>query len=152
MSLGLNPTDVPALFQGKDKKDLPIESLKGADKTAYLEINLKIDAKGGQPVVPMTAVFAPDATKLSGAVDVLLWFHGDKHYWDNSGTDRKFPGESIQFYLSQLPLCKLREFILQSTKRKFLLVAPTLNDQTGASVDSKNPDESKRNYNPGALR
>src|SRR5262249_12643221 len=56
------------------------------------------------------------------------------------------------FYLTQLPLCKLREFILQSTKRKFLLVAPTLNDQTGASVDSKNPDKSRRNYNPGALR
>jgi hypothetical protein len=152
MGLGLNPADTPDLFKDKSGNELPIETLKGTDKTAYLKIDLKINPMGGQPVDPMTAVFAPDPTTLSGEVDVLLWFHGDKSYWNKDKTvSFSFAGKSIQNYLT-LPLCKLREFILQSSKRKFVLVAPTLNDRTGISIDSKNPDKSKRNFNPGALR
>src|SRR5262249_14663773 len=111
-----------------------------------------------------TAVFAPDPTRLSGAVDVLLWFHGDKHVWSKKRTAQNLKkprpdkdpdlylwGESIKTYL-ETDECKLREVILPSTKKKFRLVAPTLNDQTGVSIDSTNPDESKRDYNPGALR
>jgi hypothetical protein len=116
---------------------------------AYLNIDLKVHPMGGEPVVPMTAVFAPDPTQLSGEVNVLLWFHGDKHYWDHTGADFTFPGKSIQYYLTdpKLTLCKLREFILQTSQKKFLLVAPTLNDKTGVSVDADH-----KNYNPGALR
>ena len=157
MGLGLKATDVPDLFQ-VGGKDLPVETLKSKDKTAYLKIDLGIDrqvkANGwGKPVDAMTAVFAPDPSTLSGAVDVLLWFHGDKRYWNNSKTEKEdFSGKSIQYYLNNLRLCKLREFILQSSKKSFVLVAPTLSDSTGVSVDSKNEDKSKRNYNPGALR
>lgn len=153
MGLGLNPADTPDLFVGSNGTPLPVESLRGTDKTAYLKIDLKIKPMGGQPVAPMTAVFAPDPSMLSGPVDVLLWFHGDKHYWNKEKTeDFSFAGKSIQHYLTALPLCKLREFILKSTKRKFVLVAPTLNDRTGVSIDSKNAEPKKRNFNPGALR
>jgi hypothetical protein len=77
---------------------LPIESLTGADRTAYLKVDLKVNPMGGQPAAPMTAVFAPDPTKLSGAVDVLLWLHGDKNYWNKDGTESfSFRGKSIQF-------------------------------------------------------
>src|SRR5262249_18185146 len=93
---------------------------------------------------PMTAVFAPDPAKITGEVNVLLWFHGDKNYWNASGKDsRNFHGKSIQYYLNSLPLCKLREFILQTSQKKFLLVAPTLNDRTGIS---------DADHNPGALK
>jgi hypothetical protein len=147
MGLGLNPSDTPDLFKDKHGVDLPIESLQGTDKTAYLEIDLKVNPMGGRPVVPMTAVFAPDPRKLSGTVDVLLWLHGDKHYWDSTGVDVTFHGESIQYYLThpKFTRCKLREFVLQSSKRQFLLVAPTLNDRTGISIGHGN-------YNPGGLR
>jgi hypothetical protein len=153
MGLGLNPNAVPELFKDSFGKELPVESVTriGADRTAFLKIDLKIKPKGGQPVQPMTAAFAPDPKSLSSAVDVLLWFHGDKRYWNASKTDSfSFAGKSIQQYLT-FPLCKLREFILKAGKKKFILVAPTLNDQTGISVDSTNPDKTKRNFNPGAL-
>jgi hypothetical protein len=136
MSLGLNPNDTPDLFTDKNGDELPVESLTGRDRTAYLHIDLKVNANGGKPVAPMTAVFAPDPTQLSGNVDVILWFHGDKNYWNKKGTDSHgFRGETIQYYLTKLPLCRLREFILQSSKRKCVLVAPTLNDRTGISRD-----------------
>jgi hypothetical protein len=145
MGIGLNAGDTPELFKDKNGVDLPIESLQGADKTAYLKIDLKVNPMGGQPVTPMTAVFAPDPTKLTGTVDILLWLHGDKSYWDVTRTDKRpFQGKSIQYYLT-LPLCKLREFILQTSKKRFLLVAPTLNDRTGISIGHGN-------HNPGGLR
>ena len=46
----------------------------------------------------------------------------------------RFSGKSIQYYLNNLPMCKLREFIQQKNKN-FLLVAPTLNDRTGGGPD-----------------
>ena len=79
----------------------------------------------------MTAVFAPDPARLTGEVNVLLWFHGDKSYWQSNGEHgENFPGKSIQYYLNGPPMCRLREFILE-TNKNFLLVAPTLNDSTG---------------------
>lgn len=147
MSLGLNPGDTPELFKDKDGNDLPIESLNGTDKTAYLKIDLQVHPMGGQPVVPMTAVFAPDPTKLSGAVNILLWLHGDKSYWNVTGKESfSFHGKSIQYYLNNLKLCKLREFILGSSGRNFILVAPTLNDRTGININGKVDTE------PGGLR
>jgi hypothetical protein len=133
----LNPNDTPPLFKDKDKKDLPIESLTGIDKTAYLQIDLKVDPMGEKPVSPMTAVFAPDPTQLKAGegVDILLWFHGDKDVWSKKRTlatkkHHSFWGQSVQDYL-KIDECKLREFILQTSKKKFLLVVPTLNDHTG---------------------
>jgi hypothetical protein len=136
--MSLNASDIPDLFTFKDEKNrdvtMPIETLRGTDKTAYLEIDLNVDAMGGQDVHKMTAVFAPDPSKLSGEVDILLWFHGDKHYWSqHPKVDKYFNGKSIHYYLNEpvLALTKLREFILKSSKRQFVLVAPTLNDNTG---------------------
>src|SRR5262249_8685535 len=141
----------PDLYTIKDKngKDvpLPIESTGATGKTAYLKIDLQVDRMfhdkkhtvPGRPVVPMTAVFSPDPALLTGQVDILLWLHGDKSYFgDPTNPDRGFEGESIQFYLNEpaLALTKLREFILlQSTRKKFILVAPTLNDRTGMQTD-----------------
>jgi hypothetical protein len=90
---------------------------------------------GGKEVHKLTAVFAPDLSKLSGEVDILLWFHGDKHYWSKRPkVDQYFKGKSIHYYLNEpvLALTKLREFILKSSKKRFVLVAPTLNDNTGS--------------------
>jgi hypothetical protein len=151
MGLGLNPNAVPELYKDANGKDIPVETVGSNDKTAFLKIDLKINAKGGQPVKPMTAAFAPDPKMLSSTVDVILWFHGDKSYWNaDKSTSFGFAGQTIKQYLT-FPLCKLREFILKSNKKNFVLVAPTLNDKTGVSIDNTNPDKSKRNHNPGAL-
>jgi hypothetical protein len=148
MGLGLIGTATPDLYKEDNQPELPIESINKTDKTAYLRINLQVKAKGGQPVVPMTAVFAPNPAQMTGKVNVLLWLHGDKKYWQSDGQNkREFWGESIQFYLNNLPMCKLREFILKTSQTNFLLVAPTLNDHTGVSVDADHG-----NYEPGALQ
>jgi hypothetical protein len=78
-------------------------------------------------------VYAPDPGQLTTPeVNVLLWFHGDKSVWSKhrSGT-LDLTGKSVQDYL-QLEETKLREFVLKSSKRKFLLVIPTLTDQSGS--------------------
>jgi hypothetical protein len=46
----------------------------------------------------MTAVFAPDPARLTGEVNVLLWFHGEKRYWQSDGKNgENFSGKSIQY-------------------------------------------------------
>jgi hypothetical protein len=132
----LNASDTPELFKDEDGQDLPIESLTGTDKTVYLNIDLKVDPMGGKPVVPMTAVFAPDPKQLSGGdTNMLVWFHGDKHVWSkNRKGDLYLWGKSVQDYL-KVDECKLREFILKSSNRNFVLVVPTLNDRTGSGKD-----------------
>jgi len=139
MAIGLDSTATPDLFKEKDT-EIPVQSVaSGPDRTAFVKIDLKINARGGANVIPMTAVFAPDPTKLSGNVDIILWFHGDKSYWNKSGSvSFGFSGKSIKDYLG-FELCKLREFILQSKKKQFILVAPTLNDRTGISGDHGAP-------------
>jgi hypothetical protein len=135
-AVSLNASDTPDLFKDKDGHDLPIESLTGTDKTVYLKIDLKVDPMGGEPVVPMTAVFAPDPKQLTtGDTNVLLWFHGNKDVWSKNRKGHLYLwGNSVQDYL-KVDECKLREFILQSSNRKFLLVVPTLNDRTGRGKD-----------------
>jgi hypothetical protein len=113
--------------------------------TLFLEINLEeplgasLNDKGkpGQSVPPMTAVFAPDPSQLTGStVDVILWFHGDKAVWSKKRGDKNLDlsGKSIQDYL-QVDECKLREFILSQKKRQFLLVAPTLADRSSSGAN-----------------
>jgi hypothetical protein len=128
----LDPMISPPLYQEKPGVDLPIETISATDKTAYLNIELNINPRGGGiKALPMTAVFARDPARLTGEVNVLLWFHGDKRYWQSDGQNgEKFPGKSIRYYLNGPPMCRLREFILE-TNKNFLLVAPTLNDSTG---------------------
>jgi hypothetical protein len=136
--MALNIKGPPKLFKDKDGKELPVEPVTpgGKDRTAYLDIDLEIMDKRGRPTVPMppmTAVFAPDPSQLSGNVDVILWLHGDKGYWTKERPKdiSDFSGQTIKYYLTQLPLCRLREFILPTTKKKFILVAPTMSDTTG---------------------
>ena len=87
MALGLNASDTPELYKekvGKDKvaTELPVESVTGTgpDRTAFLHIDLKVHPNGaGGKVLPMTVVsLRSDLSKLSGDVDVILWFHGDR--------------------------------------------------------------------------
>ena len=127
--MSLNASHTPELFKDKDGHDLPIESLTGTDKTAYLKIDLEIDPMGGQPVEPMTAVFAPDPKQLKTSdVPVLLWLHGDKKFWSRKrGGTKPLWGITVQGYLKEVE-CKLREFILKTSVRQFLLVVPTLNN------------------------
>lgn len=124
-TVSLNASDTPDLID----QDPPTATSPG--HTLFLKIDLKVDPMGGKPVEPMTAVFAPDPKKLTGDVDVLLWFHGDKDVWSKNRKGHLYLwGKSVQDYL-KVDECKLREFILQSSKRQFLLVVPTLNDHTG---------------------
>jgi hypothetical protein len=122
----LNKTDVPNLTAS--------ESLSSGspDKTLYLEIDLEVAVQKGQSAVkPMTAVFSPDPTKLgSSSIDVLLWFHGHKGQLNKT---INLKGYSAQQYL-QVAEFKLREFILTTGKKQFLLVVPTLGDKSGAGV------------------
>lgn len=129
--MSLDRMITPPLYQAKAGVNLPIETIGAADKTAYLNIELKVSPAGGAKALPVTAVFAPDPAQLTGEVNVLLWFHGDKRYWQANGQNGvNFSGQSIQFYLNGPPMCRLREFILK-TGKNFLLVAPTLNDRGG---------------------
>lgn len=125
--MGLNPSDTPDLID----QDAPTSTSPG--HTLYLKIDLKIDPMKGKPVQPMTAVFAPDPKKLtSGNVDILLWLHGDKDVWSKNRKGHLYLwGQTVQDYL-KVDECKLREFILKSSKRQFLLVIPTLSDHTGS--------------------
>jgi hypothetical protein len=122
----------PPLYQVKGV-EAPIETIGTTDKTAYLNIELNVNAAGGAAALPVTAVFAPDPAQLTGEVNLLLWFHGDKRYWEAGGQNSEsFSGKSIQHYLNGPPMCRLRDFILK-TEKNFLLVAPTLNDRTGGN-------------------
>src|SRR5690349_11759501 len=93
----------PPLYQLKPGVDLPIETIDG--KTAYLNVELKVNAAGGAPALPVTAVHALEPEKLTGEVNVLLWFHGDKRYWAHGEESVGFSGKSIQHYLNNLPMC-----------------------------------------------
>src|SRR5262245_27067862 len=99
----------PPLYQEKPGVDMPIETNVG--KTAYLNIDLNVNAAGGAKALPVTAVFALDPAELTGEVNVLLWFHGDKSYWKHGEKSVSFSGKTIQHYLNNLPMCQLREFI-----------------------------------------
>jgi hypothetical protein len=121
--VGLNPSDTPKLID----QDLPTAAVPG--NTLYLEI----DPLKGKPVVPMTAVYAPDPNQIGGGkANVLLWFQGDKSVWSKhrKGT-LDASGQSARDYL-QLPECQLREFIAKSPNKNFLLVVPTLGDKAGS--------------------
>lgn len=121
----------PPLYQTKSSVTAPIESTGPTGRTAYLNIDLNVARAWGEPVLPVTAVFAPNPAALTGEVNVLLWFHGDKKYWQSNGQNGGvFWGQSIQYYLNGPPMVRLREFILR-TNKNFLLVAPTLSDRAG---------------------
>jgi hypothetical protein len=129
--MSLDRMTIPPLYQVKPGVDVPIEFSGATGETAYLNIELNVAQAGGQPVLPVTAVFAPNPTQLAGEVNVLLWFHGDKNYWQaNKQNSVAFPGKSIQYYLNGPEMCDLRKFI-QQTNKNFLLVAPTLSDRAG---------------------
>jgi hypothetical protein len=125
--MSLNPAETPELLSQE-----PLEPGSGGS-TIFLKIKLEIDPMGGLPVPWVTAVYAPDPNQLAGGdVDILLWFHGDKTVWSkNRKGHLDLWGKSVEDYL-EVNETKLREFILQSSKRKFLLVVPTLNDHTGS--------------------
>ena len=133
--MSFDPMIAPPLYQEKPGVDMPIETIGTSDKTAYLNIELNVNPRGGGvKALPMTAVFAPNPAQLTGEVNVLLWFHGDKEYWQtNRQNGHNFSGKSIQYYLNGPPMVRLRKFILE-TNKNFLLVAPTLNDKTGGGL------------------
>lgn len=114
-------------------KLLSSESLTStsSDKTLYLDIDLSIPvAKGQAAAATLTAVFSPDPAQLGAQVDVLLWFHGHKGQLNKQ---INLKGYSAQQYLS-VDEFKFREFILTTSKRKFLFVMPTLGDTSKAGV------------------
>jgi hypothetical protein len=124
--VALNPNDTPKLID----EDKPTAAVPG--HTLYLKIDLEIDPLKGQPVQPMTAVYAPDPNQITGGkANVLLWFQGDKKVWSKhrKGT-LDASGQSARDYL-QLRECKLREFVQKSKNKNFLLVVPTLGDKAG---------------------
>jgi hypothetical protein len=109
--------------------------------TLYLEIDLEVPPGNGKTVEPMTAVFAPDSSQLPATeVDVILWLHGDKLVWS------KKKGEVQTWTLaaqrsritSRSTSASSASSLSQPPKKKqFLLVVPTLADQSSAEVDTK---------------
>jgi hypothetical protein len=130
--VSLSPSETPDLLD----QDAPTSTSPA--HTLFLKIDLKVEKGDGKPVQPMTAVFAPDPKLLTTPdVDVLLWFHGDKRIWSKNRKDTlDMSGTTVQDYI-KVDECKLREFILRSSKNKknFLLVVPTLSDRTGAGAE-----------------
>ena len=106
-------------LSASDTPDLIVpEETSPADVTYYLDIELNVElGKADKTAFPMTAVYVPDRKKLTAPYNILLYLHGHK----------KSRGLTIQEYLQDRDF-SLREFILASTKRNFLLVAPTLGD------------------------
>jgi hypothetical protein len=108
--------------------------------TLYLQIDLGVPpGQGGKPVEPITAVFAPDPDQLPASeVDVILWLHGDKRVWSKQrGPDTlDMSGTTVQDYLKVAEV-HLREFLLRSPKKQFLLVVPTLADRSSAEGYTK---------------
>jgi len=107
MGAKLNPKDTPTLAA-------PTET-SPSDCTFYFNIDLQT----GQGGSAMTAVYVPSRVKLRSPFDVILYFHGHK----------KTGGITIQEYLKDSDF-NLREFILASSKRDVLLIAPTLGDRS----------------------
>jgi len=122
--VSLNPSATPKLLS----EDKPTSGSPA--HTIYLEINLEFPK--GREADPMTAVFAPDPSQLTAPeVNVLVWLHGDKAVWSKHRKGTKdMSGTTVQDYL-QVQETMLRDFILASSKRKFVLVVPTLSDRTG---------------------
>jgi hypothetical protein len=138
----INPAGIPNLT-------IPTETgvATSSDVTLYFDVNLKngVTDKTGKPF-NMTAVYAPDPSQLSDPVNVLFWFHGHKN-GTTASLKKKAPNPknppddalsdfSIQEYLN-VDEYKLREFIAKTAKKKFILVAPTLNDMSGAGLLEK---------------
>lgn len=121
----LDPTATPTLLSSES------QTATSSDKTLYLGIDLSVQvAKGQAAAAALTAAYSPDPTQLGAQVDVLLWFHGHKGQL-NKQTNLK--GYSAQQYLG-VDAFKFREFILTTSKRKFLFVMPTLGDKSGAGI------------------
>ena len=102
--------------------------------TLNLKIDLAVPVDKGQAVVsPMTVVYAPAPKQLGAQVDVLLWFHGHKGQLNKSVNLKGF---SAGDYLN-VPEFKLRDLILKTSKRNFLLVFPTQGDTSKARLLSQ---------------
>jgi hypothetical protein len=94
--------------------------------TVPLQIDLCIrDGNGHATAPPMTVVYAPDPKQLGAKVDVLIWFHGHKGGLKNVNLS----GISAEGYLN-VPALDLRQFILSTKKREFVLVVPTLGEKS----------------------
>jgi hypothetical protein len=107
--------------------------------TLFLEINLEVPPGNGQPVQPVPAVFCPDPSQLPASeVNMILWLHGDKKVWSKKrgAPTLDMSGTNVRDYL-QVDEVKLREFILQTSQKKFLLVIPTLADRSSAEGHTK---------------
>jgi hypothetical protein len=127
--MSLNPSATPDLIAEEAPTDTSVSH------TLFLDINLELAKGEGKEVPTITAVFSPDPQQLKmPEPDILLWLHGDKKVWSKHRKDtRDMSGSSVRDYL-QLEECKLREFILRSKKKQFLLVVPTLSDRTGVGA------------------
>jgi hypothetical protein len=129
--MSFDTAKAPPLFD----EDPPTSTSKA--HTLYLLIDLEVPpgTDPGKPVAPITAVFAPEPDQLPASdVDVILWLHGDKSFWSTKrGKQEDKWGISVQDYLQQ-PETQLREFILRSANKKFLLVVPTLADHSSSET------------------
>jgi len=113
-----------------------------SDVTLYLDIDLEngVTDKTDKPF-NMTAVYLPDPGAVTDPVTVLLWFCGHKDGTTASlaaksppkGPKLNLKRMSIKEYLN-VDEYNLREFIGKTSKRKFILVAPTLTDMSGAGL------------------
>jgi hypothetical protein len=131
----LDPKATPSLMPSTDVDVITGAGGGAAPTIPGMTLNLKIDlgvavGKGQAAVSPMTVVYAPDPKQLDAQVDILLWFHGHKGQLNKAVNLRGF---SAGDYLL-VPEFKFREFILKTSKRKFLLVFPTLGDKSGAGL------------------
>src|SRR5262245_51994600 len=132
----LDPKVTPALLDSESGTAIK------TDVTLYLNINLDnglTDDKSNS--FGMTAVYLPDPAMVTDPVTVLLWFHGHKDGSTvslvNKSPNPKAPlnlkGYTIKQYLD-VDEYHLREFIAKTSKRKFILVAPMLNDYSKAGL------------------
>jgi hypothetical protein len=131
----LDPKTTPSLMPSADPDVITGAGGGAAPSIPGMTLNLNIDLgvtvdRGQAPVTPMTVVYAPDPNQLGGQVDILLWFHGHKGQLNKVVN---LSGFSAGDYL-QVPEFQLRQFILKTSKRQFLLVVPTLGDKSGAGL------------------
>jgi len=96
-----------------------------SSSTLYVDIKLGESGHTGPeaPARPMTSIFFPDGYRIQQKVDLIVYLHGWKKYFQRTW--------SIDRYLHDLPQRAFREKINESQKN-VVLVAPTLGMHSNA--------------------
>ncbi len=106
-----------------------------ADTTLYLKTKINVSGQADK-----TAVFVPDRSRLAPpTVDVILYLHGHKASFRQGKKSIDIERQLKLTASSGGLIYAIREAITQSSKKRFVFVAPTLGDlsEGGDLIDKR---------------